>query len=100
MIAATTKSVRITGQPPKLRSSTGEFIAVVRDGFVLSEIDLSVYANAGYKTEGAYLTCEEGGGFQQRSKEHKFEVSGTQVKRIAKGDPRTNAITEFIIPVT
>lgn len=83
--------LKVIGQPPKLRASSGAFIRVVSDGFVLDPQDEA------YPTElhPLYLTCEEGGGFGQSGRTHQFREPGTRVFRLQTGNPFVSSVTSF-----
>lgn len=80
-------TIRIVGQPPKLRDAlTNQFIRVAPDGHVIQA--------------GEILQVSSGGGFDDPEYPQFFRAPGTICRIIRVGDPRVYSVTEVSVPDT
>lgn len=78
------KTVRIVGQSPKIRNAEGQYLRPAYNGETVESCQ--------------YVTIDEGGGFDDDTVRHVFNLPGSVVRRICNGDAMNYAITEVDIP--
>ena len=94
----TMKTIRIVGQPPKMRRADGSYLRLAYDGEVIGQPQPVTDDLFGDDPATRYCTIGEGGGFDDPEITHEFRVPGSVIRRVSNGNPHCYSVTEVDVP--